>query len=137
MYRDGKVMDDFEKVDKMLDNIIKTMPEKRVELFENVGGLISNQVKENIDNRVNDENNHIKNDVEIVMGSKGGYVAVKPSYEDTNIAHLIENGHRIVRNGIVLGFVNGKHIYRDSVEQCEEKIINMGKDMISEVIKDD
>lgn len=130
-------MDDFEKLDRTLDNTIKAMPEKKVELFENVGGLISNQVKENIDNRVNDENNHIKNDVEMVMGSKGGYVAVKPSYEDTNIAHLIENGHRIVRNGIVLGFVNGKHVYRDSVEQCEEKIISMAKDMISEVIKYD
>lgn len=130
-------MDDFEKLDRMLDNIIKTIPEKKKELLENVGEILSNQVKQNISIRINDENGTLKSDVKVVPGSKGGYVAVKPSYENTHLNHLIENGHRIVRNGVAIGFVNGKHMYRDSIDQCEQQILNMAKKMIDEVIKDD
>lgn len=128
-------MDDFEKIDRMLENIITTMPEKKKELLEKVGDILSNQIKQNIDSRINDSNDHLKNDVNVVFGSKSGYVAVKPSYENNNINHLIENGHRIVKNGVVLGFVNGKHMYRDSIDQCESDILSMAQAMIDEVIK--
>lgn len=128
-------MDDFEKLDRMLENMIKSIPQKKKELLENVGDILSNQIKQNIDNRVNDSNNHIKDDIEIVLGSKNGYVAVKPSYKKNKINHLIENGHRIVKNGVVVGFVNGKHMYRDSVEQCEREILSMAQGMVDEVIK--
>lgn len=130
-------MDDFEKLDRMLDNIIKKIPGKKKELLNNVGDILSSQVKQNIDSRINDDNGTLKSDVKIVPGSRGGYVAVKPSYENTRLNHLIENGHRIVKNGVAIGFVNGKHMYRDSIDQSEQQILSMAQAMIDEVIKGD
>lgn len=128
-------MDDFEKLDKYFDDMIKKMPEKKKELLENVGEIFTTQAKENIDSRVNDDYNNIKNDLKIVYGSGGGYVALKPSYKNTKVHHLIENGHRIVKNGVVVGFVNGKHMYRDIPEQVGNEIYSMAQKMLNEVTK--
>jgi len=131
------MMDDFEKLDKMLDGIIKKIPDKKQELLESVGNLLSSQVKQNINSRVNDEHSRLTDDVKIMFGSKSGYVQVRPEYKRTHSNHLIENGHRIVKNGFVLGFVNGKHMYRDSAVQCEGEILKMAEKMVDEVIKND
>lgn len=128
--------DDFEKLDKLLEDIVKKMPGKKKELIENAGNILSEQIKKNIDHRVDDKNNRLKDDVKVVYGSKGGYVAVRPEYKNTRANHLIENGHRIVKKGVVIGFVNGKHMYRDSVVQCEGEILKMAEKMIDEVVKE-
>ncbi|RXI50191.1 hypothetical protein DP124_12030 [Clostridium tetani] len=134
-------MDNFNDLDAMFEKIIKEFPQKKKELLENVGNVLEKQVKENIDSRVNTnskkhEKEKLKQDVKKVFGSKGGYVALKPSYEHSGLNHLIENGHRIVRNGVVVGYVNGKHVYRDSIVQCEDKILELAENMVNEVVKD-
>lgn len=140
---------DFDDLDAMLENIVKKIPEKKEELLENVGDIIQEQVRSNIESRVGTsgtgEKEKLIEGVQKVIGSGKGYVAIKPDYSsnsgvnggNSHLHHLIENGHRIVRNGVVVGFSNGKHMYRDSAEQCEGQIIKMAEDMIDEVVKDD
>lgn len=132
-------MDDFNKLDFMFENIIQTIPEKKKELLEKVGDKLEKQVKENIIERVDgaNEGSNLVKGVEKVFGSKNGYVAVKPNYNVAPHSHLVENGHRIVRNDVNIGHTNGKHMYRDSIQQCEDEIIKLAFEMIDEVIGND
>lgn len=134
-------MDSFDELDKMLEDMLKKIPEKKLELLENVGGIIQRQVRSNIESRVGTsgggEKGKLISGVEKVIGSGKGYTAVKPDYSKSSLHHLIENGHRIVRNGVVVGFANGKHNYRDAITQVEGKIIKLAENMVDEVVKDD
>lgn len=133
---------DFDDLDKMLADMIKKIPSKKEELLDKVGNLLSEQVKSNIESRVNTssdehEKDKLIEDIEIVKGSGKGYVAVKPSWDKSHLNYLIENGHRIVKNDVVVGFVNGKHAYRDSIEQCSDDIKRLAEDMLNEVVKNE
>lgn len=132
---------DLADLDKMLDNIIKEMPAKKEKLLEGVGDILQKQVISNIESRVNTssdkgEKAKLIQGVKQVIGSGKGYVAVKPDYEHSSLHHLVENGHRIVRNGVVVGYSNGVHAYRDSITQCEGQIMKLAENMVNEVVKD-
>lgn len=133
-------MDDFSELDNMLENIIKKIPGKKEELMENVGDIIQAQVRSNIESRVGTDGGGEKEKlvagVGKAIGSKKGYVAIRPDYSSgSKLHHLLESGHRIVRNGVVVGFANGTHSYRDSVTQTEGQIIKLAEKMIDEVIE--
>lgn len=134
-------MDDFAKLDKMFSDMLRDIPEKKAELMDKVGDLLQEQVISNIESRVGTSGGGKKEKliagVRKVVGSGGGYTAINPDYsKGSNIHHLIENGHRIVRNGVVVGFVNGKHNYRNALTQSESKIIKLAENMIDEVLGD-
>lgn len=129
-------MNDLNKLDKMLDNIIKTVPGKKRELLEEVGNILEQQVKLNIAERVDQKSGNLGKGVEKIFGSKNGYVAIKPNYGMAPHTHLVEDGHKVVKNNVVVGFVNGKHMYRDSIEQCEGDILAMANKMVEEVVKE-
>ncbi|WP_189911057.1 hypothetical protein [Clostridium cochlearium] len=135
MYRGDGIIDNFDDLDAMFENIIKEFPQKKKELLENVGNVLEEQVIENINTRTTEKTGNLEAGVEKVFGSKGGYVAIKPDYKKAPHSYLLENGHRIVKNGVVLGFVNGKHMYRDSITQCEDKIMELAENMVNEVVK--
>lgn len=130
----------FDDLDKMFSDMIRRIPEQKAELMDRVGDVMHEQVVNNIQSRVGtssekNEKDKLLDGVQIKVGSGKGYVAVKPDYSVSKLHHLIENGHRIVRNGVVVGFVNGKHNYRDAIIQCESKIIKLAEDMVKEVVK--
>lgn len=125
------------ELDKMLDNIIKTVPGKKRELLEEVGDILEQQVKFNIAERVEPKSGNLGKGVEKVFGSKNGYVAIKPNYGIAPHTQLVEKGHRIVKNGINTGkFAKGKFMYRDSIQQCEGDILAAANRMVKEVVKE-
>lgn len=133
---------DFNDLDKMFSDMLRDIPKKKAELMDKVGDILQEQVVSNIESRVGTKGTGEKEKliagVRRVVGSGKGYVAINPDYsKGSNIHHLIESGHRIVRNGVVVGFANGIHAYRDSITQCEGEIIKLAEDMINEVVRDD
>lgn len=134
-------MDSFDELDKMLEDILKKIPEKKEELLNNVGDIIQEQVRSNIESRVNtssekNEKAKLIDGVDKVVGSGKGYVAIKPDWLKSGMHSWLESGHRIVKNGVVVGFANGTHSYRDAITQTEGQIIKLAEKMVNEVTKD-
>lgn len=129
-------MDNFDDLDLMFENIIKEFPRKKKELVKKAGDIMEQNVKNNINSRTTVKTGNLISGVKKVTGSGGGYVAIKPDYKQAPHSYLLENGHRIVKNGVVLGFVNGVHAYRDSATQSEGEILKMAQEIVDEVVKE-
>lgn len=50
--------------------------------------------------------------------------------------HLVENGHNLVRNGKVVGFVEGKHIMEKTKNEYESIVPERFEDMIEDILKE-
>lgn len=48
--------------------------------------------------------------------------------------HLIENGHKVVRNGKVVGWVSGKHMYRNAINELADELERSGEEMINNLV---
>lgn len=127
---------DFDDLDKMLGDIAKEFPKKKKQLVKKAGDILEQNVKNNINSRTTAKTGNLINGVKKVTGSGGGYVAIKPDYKRAPHSFLLENGHRIVKNGVVLGFVNGVHVYRDSATQSEGEILKMAQGIVDEMVKE-
>lgn len=126
--------DGFEELDKMFDDMLNKFPQKKRELMEDVGDKMYDQVINNIDNTVKEDTGNLKAGVTKILGSKGGYAAVKPNYGIAPHTHLIEDGHRIIRGGKIVGWANGKHMYRNAIEQVSDEVEKMAESMIDELV---
>lgn len=126
--------DGWEELDKMFENLLKRFPEKKKELMEDVAQEMYLQVLTNIAETVEPKTGNLGKGVKKVIGSNGGYAAVKPDYSIAPHSHLIEDGHRIIRNGKVVGWANGKHMYRNALDQVADDIEGMAQDMINELV---
>ncbi len=127
--------DSFDELDQMFDDLLKKFPQKKRELVKNIGDKMYNQVISNIDSTVKEDGTgNLKAGVTKMLGSKGGYAAVKPNYGIAPHTHLVEDGHRIIKNGNVVGWVNGKHMYRDALEQVADEAEKMAGDMVDELV---
>lgn len=126
--------DGFEELDQMFDNLLKNFPQAKKELMEDVGDKMYDQVIKNIDSTVKEGTGNLKAGVIKVLGSKGGYAAVKPNYEIAPHTHLIEDGHRVIRGGKIVGWANGKHMYRNALEQVSDEVEKMAESMIDELV---
>lgn len=129
-------MDNINELDKMFDDLLTKFPKKKKELVEEAGDLMYEKVINNINSTVKENTGKLKEGVIKVVGSKGGYTAIRPNYKIAPHTDLIENGHKIVRGGKIIGWVNGKHMYRDALEQVGDEIINKAEKMIDDLVGD-
>lgn len=129
-------MDDFDKVDNMFDSILKKFPEKRKKLVERVGTIMYDQVVNNIDSKVKQDTKKLKQGITKKISSGGGHVTAEPNYSIAPNSALIEEGYKKVREGNIVGWVNGKHMYRDALNQASDEIINEVEKMIDELVGD-
>lgn len=128
--------DDFKALDKAFENMIKNFPGARRSLVESVGDKLEKQVKSNIDNTTEEHTGKLKNGVKKVVGSRGGYVAVKPDYSIAPHTHLVENGHKLIRNGQILGWVPGKHMYRNAINATANEIEAEAEKMLDKLVEE-
>jgi hypothetical protein len=99
-----------------------------------------NNVMNNISNDVKEDSGNLKKGQKKVIGSGGGYAAVRPDYRIAPHTHLIESGHKVMRkdkNGNLkqIGFVNGKHMYERALVQSEPGIIKEAEALASKVVE--
>lgn len=129
-------MDSFEALDKAFESLIKSFPKARRSLVEDVGDTLEKNVIGNIESSVNEDTGDLKRGVKKVIGSRGGYVAVKPDYSIAPHTHLIESGHKLIRGGKVIGWVPGKHMYRNAINSTANEIENKADAMLDKLIKE-
>ncbi|HAR85883.1 MAG TPA: hypothetical protein DCR69_09130 [Clostridium sp.] len=129
-------MDGFEALDKAFENLIKAFPKARRGLVEEVGNILEKNVISNIESGTDEDTGDLKRGVKKVIGSRGGYVAVKPDYNIAPHTHLVESGHRLVRGGKVIGWVPGKHMYRNAINSTANEIENKADAMLDKLMKE-
>jgi hypothetical protein len=57
-------------------------------------------------------------------------------YSSAPHAHLIEDGHRQVANGVEVGFVRGRNVFSDAKEEFEETFISDAEDFVVKLLEE-
>lgn len=129
-------MNGFEELDKALGSLIKNFPKARRDLVEEVGDTLEQNVIRNIESSVNEDTGDLKRGVKKAVGSGGGYVAVKPDYSIAPHTHLIESGHKLIRGGNIIGWVPGRHMYRNAINSTANELENKADEMLDKLLKE-
>jgi len=137
------------KLSEDLNDILKELPEKRRDLHERIADVLKAEVDTQItQSGLNDSHGRIRQWQESVVGSGGGYAAVRPVKGITGanspgaITNYLENGHRIrqpsgknpnYRPRIKKPYVDGFHFYKSARNTVESKAIAVAEDFVQEI----
>ena len=125
---------ELDGLDKQFERLLKEFPEARKKLIVRNGDKLYRKVIANIEAAVDEKSGDLKKGVVEVQGSGGGYVAVRCNHLRAPHMHLIENGHKVVRNGKVVGWVSGKHMYRNAINELADELERSGEEMINNLV---
>lgn len=126
---------DLYDLDKDFEQLLKKFPQARRELVEECGEKMYQKVLSNI-SQVDEKTGNLRKGVKKVVGSRGGYSAVRADFKIAPHTHLVENGHKIVRNGKVVGWVSGKHMYRNALNELANELEQSAEQMIDKLVGD-
>lgn len=127
---------DLYDIDKDFERLIQQFPDARKKLVEGAGEKMYNRVIRNIRTSVGTKSGNLIDGVEKHVGSGGGYSAVRAKWGVAPHTHLIENGHKIVRNGKVVGWVAGKHMYRNALNELVNELEQDAAEAIDALVGD-
>lgn len=113
---------DLDELDKAFEQLIQDFPEARKQLVTQSGDKLYRKVIQNIERDVKERRGKLKKSVVKNIGSGGGYAAIRANSSIAPHLHLIENGHKIVKNGNVVGWVSGKHMYRNALNELADEL---------------
>lgn len=127
------------RLDDDLQSILDKTPEKRRELHERIAKIVKEEVDTEISQSgLHDSSGRVKQWQEPVVGSGGGYAAVRATDKSTGnnspgaITNYLENGHRIRQPSgrnpyysprIKNAYVDGFHFYSNTKNSIESKVI--------------
>ena len=126
---------DLYDLDKDFEELLKKFPQARRELVEECGEKMYQKVLSNI-SQVDEKTGNLRKGVKKVVGSRGGYSAVRADFKIAPHTHLVENGHKIVRNGKVVGWVSGKHMYRNALNELANELEQSAEQKIDKLVGD-
>lgn len=112
----------LDEVSKKINDAIKEVPDLKRKMHTNAADIMHKNVINNISNDTKPLTGNLKRGQVKAVGSRGGYAAVRPDYGIAPHTHLIENGHKIVKGGKVVGFANGKHMYKKALNASQRQI---------------
>lgn len=144
-----------EPLDKLCDSfdvMLEKFPEERRELMEKAGEKMYRQVLRNIDATTEAHTGNLRDACYKHIGSKGGYAAVRNDHKKAPHAHLVEYGHRLVKgtkikigkhgqsvsikgSGRVIGWVNGKHMYRNALNELEDELMQDAEELTDKLVE--
>lgn len=127
---------DLNELDKKFEKLLKEFPQSRTSLVENAGEKMYQKVINNITTSVKEDSGNLKAGVMKVIGSGRGYAAVRPNWKKAPHTDLIENGHRIVRGGKIVGWVAGKHMYRNALNELADDLEKDAGKMLYDLVGD-
>lgn len=137
----------LDDLDKAFEAMLTKFPEKRRELVEAEGEKMYQKVLHNIDTDTKEDTGRLREACYKAIGSGGGYAAVRNDHRKAPHAHLVEFGHRLIKgaktkegkhgqavnikgSGRVIGWVNGKHMYRNALTEMEDELVRDAENMI-------
>jgi hypothetical protein len=134
---------DFEALDRGFENYLEKFPKKREELVNDAGQMLYDEVKNNITKGINSNSGtrkkaltgNLKKGVKMFVGSKGGYVAIRPDYRIAPHTHLLENGRIVTKKG-EQRHIPGWHMYRNALNSLENELIQKAEKMLDESMGD-
>lgn len=132
--------DSLDKICESLDALEEKFSEEQRELVEKAGEKMYRQVLRNIDTSTKEQTGKLRAACYKQIGSKGGYAAVRNNHKKAPHAHLVEYGHKLVKgaktktgkhgqkvnikgSGRVIGWVSGKHMYRNALNELEDELM--------------
>ena len=102
-------MGSLEDLDKAFAALEKQFPEARRELVEDVGVIMYERVMRNIDAETKEQSGRLREACHLVIGSGGGYAAVRNDNRKAPHAQLVEFGHRRIKGAKRKEGKYGKH----------------------------
>lgn len=141
-------------LDKAFEAMLNNFPDARRELVENAGEKMQRKVLQNISTTTKEVTGHLLEGVTLAVGSGGGYAAVRNDAKIAPHAHLVEEGHNLVRGGPlkvpkkelqsanprstgdIVGWVPGKHMYRNAMNDLEDELIGDAEEMVEKLVGD-
>lgn len=142
---------DLKDLDDAFSEMIRKFPEAREELIQSEGKKLHERVLRNIDRDTEKKTGHLRDACGLFFGSEGGYAAVRNDAKKAPHAHLVENGHALRRGaktkknkhghsvnikgtGTLLGWVNGKHMYRNALAETESEFAREAEAMVERLM---
>lgn len=130
----------FDELDKSFAKLLAGIPKAKRRLVESCGNKMYEKVMRNIDTTVKSETGNLKQGVTKVIGSEGGYSAIKPDWEKAPHTYLVENGHKSItgkgESQKMNGWVSGKHMYRNALAELAEELETDAEKMLDELVGD-
>lgn len=130
----------FEELDKSFEKLLADIPKSKRRLVEISGDKMYEKVMRNIDFAVKIGTGNLKSGVTKIIGSEGGYSAIKPDWKKAPHTHLVENGHRsMVGKGEsqrFVGWVPGKHMYRNAITELADELENDAEQLLAKLVGD-
>lgn len=124
---------DIAELDQQFERLLSQFPVARRRLVENCGEKMYQKVLANI-SQVGEKTGNLGRSVKKVVGSGGGYSAVRADLRIAPHTHLIENGHKVVRNGKVVGWISGKHMYRNALNELATELEQSAEQALEELV---
>lgn len=118
---------------KALDIVVIGFEGKRKEFHLKAGKIILKKVKAKTPyDETRTQKTHLRDAIEEVVGSAGGYVAVKPNYQKAPHAHLVEFGH-VSPNGT---FIKGKHMFENGLKESVQELTALAEEFADEIVRE-
>lgn len=132
-------MDDLQELEKLFGKLLQAFPEERRRLVEQSGEKLHQQVLRNIDRDLKQGTGRLRAACEKQIGSGGGYAAIRNNYQKAPHAHLVENGHRLMKgakkkkdkngndinikgSGQEIGWVQGRFMYHNAANALADEL---------------
>ena len=146
-------MADLNDLIDAFDDLIEQFPAERRKLVENAGEKMYQQVLRNIDTSTEEKTGNLRKACYKEIGSEGGYAAVRNNHRVAPHGYIVENGHRLIKGakkkigkygrevnikgtGRVIGWVNGKYMYRNAMNELEAELDKDVETMLERIVGD-
>lgn len=130
----------FEDLDKAFGKLIDEIPNTKRKLILRCGDKMHDKVLRNIDISVKSGSGRLKSAVTKVIGTEGGYAAIKPNWKRAPHTFLIENGHKLIvgkgENQRFVGWVPGVHMYRNALNDLADELESDAEEAIYKLVGD-
>lgn len=131
----------LEELQESFDEIIRKYPDKAGELLQANARRLRKDVVEEVKKVTDDYGNSKKS-----LAKAGSYkISQLQGYGPNQYIeisaksphfHLVEHGHKLVKNGVNIGFVPGKHMMENTIKRHQEIVPDTVSNMLEEILKE-